>query len=90
MARFTYFHDAPDGATFELSGIHHDGSCSTRPSAFRGRCPSGQIVAATRRIEYSAHPSRHQCDARCQNASGRIMKCECSCGGRNHGKGAPS
>lgn len=37
-------------------------------------------------IEYKSNPSRHECDARCMNATGRIMKCECSCGGKNHGK----
>lgn len=30
---------------------------------------------------------RHDCDARCMNATGRTMNCECACGGRNHGKG---
>lgn len=40
-----------------------------------------------RRIEYKSNPSKHICDARCLNATGRIMKCECSCGGKNHGKG---
>jgi hypothetical protein len=42
----------------------------------------------TRAIEFKSFPSRHECDARCINATGRIMKCECSCGGKNHGKGA--
>ena len=32
-----------------------------------------------RSIEYKSFPSRHVCDARCINATGRIMKCECSC-----------
>jgi hypothetical protein len=31
---------------------------------------------------------KHKCDDRCINATGRVMKCECSCGGKNHGKGA--
>lgn len=44
-------------------------------------------VPAERAIEYKKNPSKHKCDARCQNATGRIMKCECSCGGRNHGLG---
>ncbi len=41
-----------------------------------------------RTIEYKSNPSRHECDARCLNATGRIMKCECSCGGKNHGRGS--
>lgn len=44
-------------------------------------------VPVDRAIEYKTNPSKHKCDARCQNATGRIMKCECSCGGRNHGIG---
>jgi hypothetical protein len=46
------------------------------------------FVQAERVIEYKSNPSRHECDARCMNASGRTMNCECSCGGKNHGRGA--
>lgn len=45
------------------------------------------IVAVTRKIEMKRNPSRHECDARCLNAVGRVMRCECSCGGKNHGRG---
>ncbi len=48
----------------------------------------GGFVAADRRVTYKSYPSRHECDARCMNATGRTMQCECACGGRNHGKGA--
>lgn len=41
-----------------------------------------------RTVEYKSNPSRHECDDRCVNATGRIMKCECACGGKNHGKGS--
>ena len=44
-------------------------------------------VPVERVIEYKKNPSLHKCDARCQNATGRIMKCECRCGGRFHGVG---
>lgn len=47
----------------------------------------GQHVQADRVIEYKSSPSRHVCDDRCVNATGKVMKCECSCGGKNHGKG---
>ncbi|WP_258570025.1 hypothetical protein [Burkholderia sp. MBR-1] len=40
-----------------------------------------------RQIVYQDQPSRHACDARCLNANGKIMRCECACGGRNHGLG---
>jgi hypothetical protein len=45
-------------------------------------------VNVERSIRYSSNPSKHECDARCINATGRVMNCECSCGGKNHGKGA--
>lgn len=49
---------------------------------------TGTVLPVERIIEYKAFASKHECDARCINATGRIMKCECSCGGKNHGKGA--
>lgn len=45
-------------------------------------------VPAERVVEFKSNPSRHECDARCLNATGRVMKCECSCGGKNHGRGS--
>jgi hypothetical protein len=37
-------------------------------------------------VTYKSNPSKHECDARCMNATGRTMNCECSCGGKNHGR----
>lgn len=48
---------------------------------------SALYVPVERIIDYKKQPSLHKCDARCQNATGRIMKCECRCGGRFHGVG---
>ena len=48
---------------------------------------SGKWVKITRKVEYKSMPSKHECDSRCLDATGRIMKCECSCGGKNHGRG---
>ena len=45
-------------------------------------------VRIERVVEYKSNPSKHECDARCINATGRTMQCECSCGGKNHGRGA--
>lgn len=45
----------------------------------------GAYLPVERVIEYKSNPSKHECDARCMNATGWIMKCECSCGGKNHG-----
>jgi hypothetical protein len=44
------------------------------------------FLPVERAIERKANPSNHKCDARCLNATG--FKCECSCGGKNHGAGA--
>lgn len=88
MARFRYFADV-DGVSFELSGVYFEGGkCAVKPEHFIGRLPSGTTVRATRRIEFKANASLHKCDARCLHATGRSMKCECSCGGKNHGKGS--
>lgn len=48
----------------------------------------GPVLPVERAINFKSNPSRHACDARCMNASGRTMNCECSCGGRNHGRAA--
>lgn len=39
-------------------------------------------------VTFKSAPSLHECDARCMNAAGRTMNCECSCGGKNHGRAA--
>lgn len=83
-----------DGQPVELTNVFHD------KGKFRGLPVGtvqtyskeagwfGQYVAAERVIEFKKNPSRHECDARCLNATGRVMKCECSCGGKNHGRGS--
>lgn len=45
-------------------------------------------VKVERTIRMKAMPSKHECDARCMNATGRNMECECACGGKNHGRGS--
>lgn len=45
------------------------------------------LLPVTRSITFKSAPSLHECDARCMNATGRTMQCECSCGGVNHGRG---
>jgi hypothetical protein len=49
---------------------------------------SREPLPVTRVVTFKSNPSRHECDARCINATGRVMNCECKCGGKNHGKGA--
>lgn len=88
MAKIKYFNGEN-----ELSGVYHDngkffGYVSKEDLVFvAGKGWTG-YVQATRVIEYKSNPSRHECDARCLNATGRVMKCECSCGGKNHGRGS--
>ena len=48
--------------------------------------PEG-LLPAERCVTYKSRPSRHVCDARCMGATGKTMNCECSCGGKNHGRG---
>jgi hypothetical protein len=45
----------------------------------------GRVLPITRSIERKSRPSNHKCDARCLHAKG--FRCECECGGKNHGRG---
>lgn len=55
-----------------------------------GYLPGKGWIRISRKVELKSNPTRHDCDSRCMNASGRNMACECSCNGRNHGKGRVS
>lgn len=82
MAKIKYFADTAAGTlSFDRVDYRKDG-------AFGFDAASKVWVKTTRTVEMKSNPTRHVCDARCYNATGRIMKCECSCGGKNHGKGA--
>lgn len=84
MANFKYFTECR-GFTVELLFVNND-MRGTKPANFCGQCPRCQERhTANRVIEYKAFPSRHRCDARCEDARG--SKCECACNGANHGKG---
>jgi hypothetical protein len=86
MANIKYF----TGAT-ELKDVHYVGRqafgtpVDFTPVFVPGTGWNRGYVAADRKIEFKSNPSRHECDARCTHATGKIMKCECSCGGKNHG-----
>lgn len=103
MARFAYFADLPGGAVLEwrdgreACGVDLFGATRYRdaPARVRHDGPGrvfgwrdGAWVKVTRQVELKATPSRHRCDVRCLHATGRTMRCECACGGRNHGRGA--
>jgi len=101
MANFSHFSDM-DGQAFELHGYAQavpNAEAAARWPGIKARKYDGYAVCAmkdaagvlrpvTRSVEMKARPSRHECDARCINATGRVMRCECSCGGKNHGRGA--
>jgi hypothetical protein len=101
MAKIKYFADL-NGETIELTSLHSldnakfaaafPGIIGKRSDSFSKwvgfRPGTREVLPVTRSIEYKAFPSKHECDARCINATGKIMRCECSCGGKNHGKGA--
>ena len=79
-----------------LTNVHQDekgklvGNIPSNPPVFNRLTQRWDYnyVPVDRKIEYKSNPSKHPCDARCYNATGKIMKCECSCGGKNHGLGA--
>lgn len=98
MAR--YFSDA-GGEAVELVGIHQveNAEFSRRWPGVRGiRCDgytkwagrpaagADDLLTVTRMIDYKRFPSRHECNARCLGGKA-TGTCECSCGGKNHGRG---
>jgi hypothetical protein len=100
MADFRHFADI-NGETVELVGYVLGMDNAKFAAAFPGikgkrndgysmmtmRAADGRELPVTRAIEYKSNPSKHVCDDRCLNATGKVMKCECACGGKNHGKG---
>lgn len=85
MARMRYFADLVDGTEVAFDSVDYDQGWTKKPRGYDKT--TSQWLRCTRIITMKSNPSRHQCDARCFNATGRTMNCECSCGGKNHGKG---
>ena len=84
MADYIYFADQADGTTLSSRRCHYDQGERKLP---RFWVEETGWVRATRVVIRKRSPSNHKCDVRCLNATGRTMQCECSCGGKNHGKG---
>lgn len=84
MGRMIHFADLADGTTLRFETVSYDQGYRARPRGYDAG--SNAWYRCTRRVEVKSHPSLHACDARCLNAIGRIMRCECSCLGINHGK----
>lgn len=83
MTAHSHFIDLPGGLTIKAAKVT--------------RRPDGVVVGfdnvtetwmpITRTVQTPYTFTKHECDDRCLNAQGKLMKCECQCGGRNHGKG---
>ena len=84
MARIKFFTDLENGTTLAFDHADYDLGTNKLPRAYN---PALGWVRVSRKVEMKSNPSRHICDSRCVHATGRVMKCECSCGGKNHGKG---
>lgn len=81
MANILYFADLGQ-KVLSFKAVDH-----RKDGAYGYHAESGSWVKCNRKVEYKSYPMRHACDVRCFNASGKNMKCECSCGGKNHGRG---
>lgn len=94
MARHAYFADLPTGETLEwrdsVKGGQVQGAQGIRYIDDRNILgfDGAQWIKVTRKVVMKSFPTRHDCDSRCFNATGRTMQCECACGGKNHGKGS--
>lgn len=95
MARFRYYHDTAQTALLFDPKADPDVSIYYEPNERRHYATrkSEQRWTGTRWegpryrlrvIDYKPNPSRHECNARCQSATG--FQCECKCNGRNHGR----
>lgn len=76
------------GATFERWDSFAVWVGGSAAPVWNGSSWDDKPLPVTRMVTFKARPSLHECDARCMNATGRTMNCECSCGGKNHGRGA--
>ncbi len=66
-----------------IKGLRNDGFSMLVGYPLEG---VGGPLPITRKIEFKAFPSLHECNAKCMN--GKLTgSCECKCGGMNHGRG---
>lgn len=101
MARIRYFSDAT-GEPVQLHAPHgmDNKEFAARWPGVRGIRYDGYqmlvghttnllnspVLPLTRKIEFKAQPSLHECNAKCMNGK-HNGTCECRCGGKNHGAG---
>jgi hypothetical protein len=96
---FRYFSDT-NGEAVELKkpfGMLNKDFAARFPGVKGFRCDGFTMLAGypegsceplpiTRKIEYKAFPSKHECNTKCLNGKS-TGTCECRCGGKNHGRG---
>ncbi len=94
MAFHRYFADRADGSTIEWSDTVRNGQVIAARGIdyqsaknIRGYVEGEGWIKVDRMVRMRSFRPQHECDARCLNATGRTMNCECACGGKNHGKG---
>lgn len=69
-----------------IKGLRYDGYSKLvgHPVGYRPNFEG--FLPVERNVNYKSNPSLHACDARCLNGTPNGT-CECSCGGKNHGRG---
>lgn len=82
------FYGTVNGQTVRFERVSNRTQSNKHDDTWGWHAETRQWVKVERVVNYKSNPSRHECDARCMNASGRTMNCECACGGKNHGRGA--
>ena len=82
------FLDLPNGDTIELLNGGEYWDRETRETLFYfGRLPTtGELIHGNRWVRMKKNPVLHKCDAKCRRAPITRLGCQCSCGGRNHGR----
>lgn len=80
-----YYADLPSGEIIEFGKVDNRNQSTKMDDCWGFH--AGTWFKVTRVVKRKTAPSMHECDDRCMNASGRTMQCECSCGGKNHGRG---
>ena len=82
MANMKYFADTEKG-TVEFNRVDY-GRVAGEVWGFDKE--SRQWFKVNRKVNFKTNPSRHECDARCTQATGKNFNCQCKCGGKNHGR----
>jgi hypothetical protein len=77
---------APKAQFIELNGVTSKVNWIDAYTRLVGTTADGRKLPVERAIQYKRFASLHDCDARCMGGKPNGT-CECSCGGKNHGRG---